>query len=370
MKYIGIVSYNIHCNFTNYGSALQSWALYTAIGKLGYNAKLIDYCPGILKKANVLNPIENMWDTNEEIKKDCEMSLPAIEINYKKFNNFYNTKFKKTKKTYDKNNFNLIKEDEDINKFVCGSDTIFCINEFGFDDGYYANYNIMKNNSFSYAASFGDATFDATSLETLKVLLKNFNSLGIRENLMIPFIQKNVTEKVRRVIDPTLLLEKEDYKILEEERTVEGKYILLYSRRKNDLMTKYAEQMAKEKNCKIVEISLQARNKEIREMAYDAGVGEFLSLIKNAEFVVTNSYHGMIFSVIYEKEFVIFSREQCNNKIEELLESFDLKDRLLITGEETYKKTIDYNQIKQNIKLFKKKSWDFLRENLENHKEG
>ena len=93
MKKIGIISYNINCNFTNYGSALQSWALSESIKKLGYMPILVDYCPDILKDKDPLNPMKNMWDTDEESRKMCELSLPAIKIKYKKFEDFYTNKF-------------------------------------------------------------------------------------------------------------------------------------------------------------------------------------------------------------------------------------------------------------------------------------
>jgi len=100
---------------------------------------------------------------------------------------------------------------------------------------------------------------------------------------------------------------------------------------------KFATELAKKNNWKIIEISLQAENAKKHKMFYEAGVEEFLSLVKNAEFVVTNSFHGMIFSVQFRKQFVIFSREQCDNKIEELIGLFGLSDRMLTEGNGEYR---------------------------------
>ena len=135
MKVFGVVSYNINCNFTNYGSALQSWALTQAIEKIGkgtFNAKLVDYCPRKLENLDPLNPFSNMWDKDEESRRMCELTLPAIKENYLKFDKFYSTRFKRTTKKYTDINFNDIVKDENIDGFVCGSDTIFCPDEFGF----------------------------------------------------------------------------------------------------------------------------------------------------------------------------------------------------------------------------------------------
>ena len=112
------------------------------------------------------------------------------------------------------------------------------------------------------------------------------------------------------MIDPTLLLEYEDYDVLASDRLVEEKYLLIYSRRYNSKMEDYAERMAKQNGWKIVEISLRATNAEKGHiMFYQAGVEEFLSLVKHAEFVVTNSFHGIILSAQFRRQFVIFSRE-------------------------------------------------------------
>ena len=96
MKTFAQISYNIHANFTNYGSALQSWALTQAIKKLGHKPVLVDYCPDCLKDKDPLNPMKNMWDTDEESRRMCELSLPAIRINYEKFERFYTEKFNRT----------------------------------------------------------------------------------------------------------------------------------------------------------------------------------------------------------------------------------------------------------------------------------
>ncbi len=171
--------------------------------------------------------------------------------------------------------------------------------------------------------------------------------------------------KVEEVIDPTLLLNSTEYEcITEKRRLVEGNYLLYYSRRYNPIIEEYVEKIAKEKGLKIVEISLRATNANKGHiMFYHAGVEEFLSLIKYASFVVTNSFHGMIFSVQFKKEFVIFSRALCDTKIIELLELFSLKDRMLVTGNETFS-PIDWNNVDSNIKSARAESLKFLKESL------
>lgn len=362
----GVVSYNIYCNFTNYGSALQSWALTQAIEKLGHNAKLVDYCPDILADKDPLDPYKNMWDKDEESLKMCKLSMPAIRINYEKFNRFYHGRFDITKKKYSSSNFNDIAADEGIDGFVCGSDTIFCPDEFGFDDGYYANYECMAGNSVSYAASFGDPHFTDEMYLILNERLHNFKAFGLRENLMIPYVKEHCSVPVQRVLDPTLLLTSENYDSIAEKRLCSEKYILLYSRRHNQQIVEFAENLAKQHGWKIIDISLRAVNAERgHKMFYEAGVEEFLSLVKYAEFVVTNSFHGMIFSVQYRRPFVVFSREQCDTKIAELLELFGLSDRMLFRNTENICRDINYDEVHKKIEKERIKSLQFLKMELD-----
>lgn len=361
MKRIGTVSYNIYCNFTNYGSALQTWALHQAIKKIeGFQPVLVDYCPDILADKDPLNPFSNMWDKDEESKRMCELTMPAIRENYQKFDDFYRIRFDRTSQKYTSCNFDGISK-EKLYGFVCGSDTIFCPDEFGVDDGYFANYVPMQGHSVAYAASFGDPTMTDKVSEQINERLKNFKAIGLRENLMIPYVKGQTDVPVQKVIDPTLLLTPEEYKPITEDRIIEEKYLLLYSRRYSPVMEEYAEKVAKENGWKIVEISLRATNADKGHiMFYQAGVVEFLSLVKNAEFVVTNSFHGMIFSVQMKKQFAGFSRDQCNSKIDELLTLFGLKDRLYVTGKEQYS-DIDYDAVHKRIAIERKYSVEFLK---------
>ena len=260
MKKIGTVSYNIYCNFTNYGSALQTWALHQAIKKIGgFQPVLVDYCPDILADMDPLNPFNNMWDKDGESRKMCELTLPAICENYKKFDDFYKMRFARTSQAYTSKNFDEIIQ-EQIDGFVCGSDTIFCPDEFGVDDGYFANYAPMKGHSIAYAASFGDPTLTKSISSQINERLRNFKAIGLREKMMIPYVMEQTPVPLQKVIDPTLLLTQDEYEPITEERIINDKYLLFYSRRYSPKMEAYAEQLAKENGWKIVEISLRATN--------------------------------------------------------------------------------------------------------------
>lgn len=368
MRTFGIVSCNTHVNFTNYGSALQSWALCRSVENLGYVAKLVDYCPQMMEERNILNPMKHMWDTDEDSRRNLELSMPAIRVNYHKFDTFYNRRFIKTEKTYFCKNYNDIVKDENIDGFICGSDTIFCIDEWnGFEDAYFAEYPCMKNGyAVSYAASFGDAHFNEETYKLLDQKLKNFKALGIRENKMIPYVKEHTNLPVFRTIDPTLLLEAKDYEEITAPIIEKEKYLLLYARRYNKKMFDYAEKVAAQNGWKVVDISLRAENAGKHRMAYDAGVEEFLSLVKHCEFMVTNSFHGLIFATQFRRPFVAFSRESGDSKIAELLSLFGLSDRLLVTGEEAFEANVDYDAVHSRIAPARIDSLNFLKLELDN----
>lgn len=361
MKRLGTISYNIYCNFTNYGSALQTWALHQAIKKAGHAPVLVDYCPDVLADKDPLNPFKNMWDQDTESKRMAELTLPAIRVNYEKFDRFYHERFMRTKKKYTSSNFDDILKDENLDGFVCGSDTIFCIDEFkGFDDGYYANYPAMKGRSVSYAASFGDSHFDEKSYSVLNKRLKNFRAIGIREKQMLEYVKTHAAVPCSRTVDPTLLLDSSEYDFITAPRQISGPYLLLYARRFDSGMEAYAEKIAEEKGLKIVEISLRATNAEKGHvMRYDAGVEEFLSLVKYSNYVVTNSFHGLIFAIQYKKPVVVFTREQADCKISELLQLMGMLGVKFSTGKEDYQ-NIDYEIVYRNLEAARLQSMDFL----------
>ena len=367
MKTFGIVSCNIHVNFTNYGSALQSWALCRSVENLGYIAKLVDYCPPMMENRYILNPMKHMWDTDEASRKNLDLSMPAIRINYHKFDTFYNRRFLKTKKSYTSKDYNKIVKEEIIDGFVCGSDTIFSIDEWdGFEDAYFAEYPCMKNGyAVSYAASFGDAHFDENTFEVLKKRLQNFKYIGVRENKMIPFIRENTPIPTSRTIDPTLLLMADGYKEIIAPKLENEKYLLLYARRYNKKMFDYADKLAERNGWKVIDISLRAENAGRHRMAYDAGVEEFLSLVKHSEYVVTNSFHAIIFATQFCRPFVAFSRDYGDSKIAELLELFGLSERLLVNGDEHVDESIDFRKVHDRIAPFRVDSLNFLKKELD-----
>lgn len=368
---LGIVTYtSLHCNFTNYGTVLQAWAMQQTLRKMeGIEPVLVDYCPVTMKEKDPLDPMKNMWDTNTEVRRLCEMSLPAILENFKKIYDFYHQRMAITQGEYDVDTFDDVQK-EGIERFLIGSDSIFDIVEFGLDNVYFANTNLMKGNSIAYAPSFQDSidNYKKDDLAALNKCLLNFKRFSLRENQLIPYVMDNVREDVQQVLDPTLLLAPEEYDLISGKAQTNEKYILYYSRRYNPQMESFVYKLAQQAGLKVVEISLRANNSDKAEMRYDAGVEEFLSLMKNSEYVVTNSYHCLIFAIQFSKSFFVFSREHCDRKIVELLQMVGLEDRYCKTSDIPQVEGIDYAYVRKVINRNKENSLAYLKEAVESLK--
>lgn len=377
---IGIISYtSLHCNFTNYGTVLQSWALSKAIDRVLKSIKdeadeeshevfLINYCPSAMREMNPLSPFEKMWDTEEEIREQAHRTLPAIKENLKKIEAFYRSKIHLTKREYDANSLDTIFEEEGITCFVVGSDSIWDIQEFGIDKVFFADTELMRNHSIAYAPSFQDSIEKYLKDDwekAKKMISSNFLSISLRDRHAASILQRQSGAVYPVVLDPTLLLLKEDYQEIECcENIPNSPYILYYSRRYNSQAEAMVEEIAKERNLKVIEISLRAQNTKKHQMRYDAGVEEFISLVKNAELVVTNSFHGVILSIIYRRDFYAYSREHCYSKITELLDSLGLSDRFVSDFNKYEEREIDYVQVYERLSSFRTFSLSYLQNAL------
>ena len=219
----------------------------------------------------------------------------------------------------------------------------------------------------AYAARYGDYDMPDSDIPELRKRLANFNAIALRENEHKAAVEHLVSAPVFKVIDPTLLLPSEQYETITVEPEQAEPYLLLYSRRGNDSMQQFAERYAAENHLRVIEISLNARNAEKHTMRYDAGVEEFLGLVKNASIVITNSFHGMIFAVQFRRPFYIFSRKLCNNKIEEVLDLFGITDRMLTSGHEPEAAPIDYDAVHNRIGKAREESLRILRDEITTH---
>lgn len=334
---VGILTFH---DAHNYGAVLQAFALKKYIQKLGYEVKIINYHHETIPDGFPRYNNEQRWD---------------------KFNAFIKDLIDNEEKVY-------TKEEEleklDIDFWICGSDQIWNTEiTRGFNKGFFLDFT-TKGKKISYAVSMGIPNLPEEQEEQFKASLQQIDEISVREESLKKYVEKFVNKKVETTLDPTLLLDECDYDDLILEN-VYGEYILIYALGPDERLTTIANRLAKQKGLKIIELNDKKKEDYFCEQVSEAGPQEFLTLIKNARAIVTNSFHGTIFSIIFKKEFYTITRLNRNSRMETILEIVDMKDRLIDKIEELDKiKDQDFEKAYKRLNMEKKKSKDFLRISL------
>lgn len=293
----------------NYGSCLQAFSLNLALKKLGLNPTLIRYIPfsnggGAKKKHGQLYKLLHrpLWNTL------------SLLINYKSitrqkaaFNHFRNTQFVFTNESYGaKSNRTGLNDKYDV--FVCGSDMMWC-ETFEKDWEQYFLQFASKEKRISYAPSFGVNKISDLNFERCGEYLKGFNSscLSCRDTSGVEMIEKDFGLKAHHAVDPTMLLSKNEWcSLLPDDKLINKPYVLLYlfggyeGNRKNIF-----EQVKKWGIGDIKAIDINSKYK----IKTTIGPFEYVRLFRDASYVITDTFHGLMFSLIFEKPFVLLTRE-------------------------------------------------------------
>ena len=357
------------CTYTNFGTYLQAYALQNYISSLGYEVKILDDSSIIpipkTLKYRFLHPIK---DRIKSLLKPSFRKLNQQDIRskglYKSFRDDY--------LVLDKYIHPLQDLDKKYDIYVCGSDQIW--SPIGFDtdenkDFYFASFS--KNRKIAYAPSIGVSKIPEEYKNHYRKLLSSFSSLSSRENNGVNELAHITNKSVEHVVDPTLLLSKEQWADLLVKDVGNGltteRYVLLYLLTYNLSYIQEAIAFAKRNNLELKVIhSIGVSMDDLR--TEDAGPIEFIKLIKNASFIFTDSFHGTIFSIIFEKQFITFKRfkdedkNSQNSRVYDLLNQLDLTDRL--KGEEMYVQdkynSIDYVKVNTTLESFIQSSKNYL----------
>lgn len=215
-------------------------------------------------------------------------------------------------------------------------------------------HNMIK---VAYAASFGTDVWEYSHAQTVNCasLIKYFNAISVREKSGIDLCKKYLNADVSHVLDPTLLLTKEDYTNL----------CCSIAKRKKLFIMAYILDLNEEKLKVIKDVS---KNKGIPYLIVEAesqllegdSVEKWLSYFRDASFVLTDSFHGTIFSILFQKEFLVFrNKSRGNSRFDSLLSVFNLNDRIYCDNRINIKK-IDWTEVDKIMDIEKNKSLNFL----------
>ena len=385
MKKVGIVS----CYFkNNYGSMLQAYATQKVLDNMNLENETFNISKNIDFKNGKKKYYKSQLFNYSFIKSKFGMIWLKI---YRKINKKLNSNIKMREKTYEefRKEFNLTKPyytykelKEASSKYstiLVGSDQLWLpVNVVA--DYYTLNWVEENINKVSYSTSFGVSQIPDKYKSLYKKFLERINYISVRENSGCKLVNDLVGRKATLVCDPTMLLNKDEWlEIQEIKPIISEKYILCYFLGKNIEHRKFAERLRKKTGYKIVSLNhgdeyVKYSDKFADIIPYDIGPKEFLNLIRNAEYVCTDSFHGTVFSLINNVKFFTFerynsknSKVSTNSRIYSLLDLMGLKNRIL-KGTEKIDDVINYEmnfeEINNKLESFRDKSKKFLKEAL------
>lgn len=338
----------------NYGAVLQAYALQAAV-----HNKYPDVEIGVLDYRN--NKIEAnrklfRVSKNKRLKQNLYL-LMSVPLRAKKVRSF---------DAFLHKNINLISDAQvqkaSIDKFIVGSDQVWNFELSGNDTTYMLDFVSDKKKKYSYAASIGKWDIDASEQEAIK-LLTDFSKISVREQSASDFIGKQIGQDITTVVDPVFLLNKEAWMKIESIPAVRYEnYIFVYGfGNEEKTMIAVAKEFAQKYDAKI--IMLKDTLHKYDDVTVVSGIRpeEFVWLIDHARMVITNSFHGTSFSVIFNKEFLSIPNIGKGSRIRELLEKFGLTTRLYCgENSSTVQNEVDWNAVNEKVLTEVCASYEFL----------
>ena len=312
---IGIITQPL---LNNYGGILQNYALQEVLRNLGHNPITIDYIP----KTPLWNFFKSIIKTFilRVVGKNISFSLNRKFWGDRKeiFSLFVNKYISKTKSVF---NYRNIKKLDDFDMFIVGSDQIWrpkfipYIEKDVFLD--FCKYD-KKLKRVAYAISFGSNQweFSPEQTEICSMLAKKFDAISVREESGVNLCKEHFGVDATWVLDPTLLLARKDYDLLCKEIPVEKGSLVAYVLDMNDSIYSMCVSVAKE------------RSLSLKIMSADAGaektIPEWLAMFRDASYVVTDSFHGTVLSIIFGKEFkCLYNKKRGSARFDSLLKLYE-----------------------------------------------
>lgn len=370
--------------WNNYGALLQAWALQRVISKAGYEV-VTDRFP---------KRFPSFWANNIDRAKRIVAHYLLGRKSVNPFPFYPSERDWKTisenTETFVQNNIstidffegNVFPSESNIAKFdtfIVGSDQVWR-DSYGRVESYFCDFAKGKNKKqISYAASFGLSSwqFDAKRTENLVRLATDFQAISVREDDAVALCDKYLKKEALNVLDPTLLLNSEDYDRLIEKADLsesEGDmmvYILDKNQEKQDLIDKVSRKLNLKAFTVMPDKVLGKDTRRCDSRCVYPKVEKWLKGFKDSKFVLTDSFHGMVFAIIYRKPFaVIANKKRGVSRFTSLLSSLGLEDRLFFESAamnlESVAMNLDFDKAERRLFEMKTLSLQFLISNLEN----
>ncbi len=375
MKRVLILSQPLHCN---YGGLLQAFALQKVVKNLGFEV----VTNSTLLKSKRRLSVKKIYNFSlRKAKEVAKIILGYNRLTPQKFKIISQNTQKFIDKYINTENIDTITE-EQINRFdifIVGSDQVFR-KQYSPVTAYFleALKDINDKIKLAYAASFGTddlSEWSQEEIEICKTLAPKFKAISVREDSGVEIFKNFFNTKAVQVLDPTLLLEKEDYlkTIDEEDSAIKVNVLMCYVLDKTPEKTHIINQIKNRTGLNLLEImpeeTFNKNTKDITKCIYPS-VSKWLAGFRDASFVITDSFHGTVFSIIFNKPFVcIANKERGLSRFTSLLKIFGLENRLIYSTDGLSEKLvdgIDFERVNAIKHIWQKKSFEFLKDNLNN----
>ncbi|GGH30733.1 polysaccharide pyruvyl transferase family protein [Sphingobacterium alkalisoli] len=355
---IGILTFH---RAHNYGAVLQLFGLYKYLESKGHSVSVLDYWPtyregqySLVSTKIYKDPAKDIKSKTAYIVKDGVTFFEKF-IKWKKFQNFI--------KDFQHINFDQVSSDTlKLDVIFFGSDQIWRHNNFGFDSKYFGAFDTSAI-KVSYAASMGIENVSEEANSELRNLVRNIDSISVRESTLEKKLKDLGVSDVLQVLDPVFLLHRRQWIEFfpEIERRNKRKYLLFYNLL-NDLQSKKrAIQLCKENSWRFVEIHGDVKPfRWIMGVKTTTGPVDFLKLVNNAEFVVTSSFHGVAFSILFNKQFLACGFGANSSRVKSLLNLLMINDRHLDENSDFKDVEIEYSLVNNRIDELVFKSKNFI----------
>lgn len=333
----------------NYGAIFQTLALQTILKKFG-DAAVLDF--DMKNKNNSLSLRSFVYKLAEKKKAQVLQSFLKKNVRF-------------TPKV--KNVSDIQRVCKDCNNIIVGSDQVWAKDIVkDYFDIYTLNFELNSNtNKISYAASIGKENIDSNAIDSLTKSLSNYKSISVREENAKKMLEKHGVRHVEVTLDPTLLLKAEEWDKYSIENNKYSNYIFVYMLEINESIINSVKELRDKTNMKIICLNNKNHFGENTVCLPFCSPGMFLSLVKNANYVITNSFHGTCFSIVYNKRFGVHLHTTKSVRQRELLDKLGLNCAIINND---ISKIIDtnYNYEKVNDKLdeLRNKSISFIEKSL------
>ena len=358
MKKVGIITFH---RAKNYGAMLQAYALQETL-KNRYDTLIVDYrCPEIEAKYYAKKTLKKKGKDFLKIFFQTNYILGVNKKN-KSFDYFLKN-YLNTSQPYD--NQNISKANSEFDIFIAGSDQIWNPVIFdGIDPIFFLNFS-NESRKISISSSAGSYIFSQNEMKDVN----SFCTVLTREEEGKKLLKSIVVKsEIATVCDPVFLLDKKQWEsklALDRIEGIKRKYILLYFVAKQRDSIEFARKIARERQLELVYININAEKNIPSDFTNIIGIGpiEFLSLIRNAEIIITTSFHAMAFSLIFNKDFYY---ELCkdgsnnNSRLVNLANICGVGNREIINQEQGEASEIDWKKVNDRIEQYAEESSEIL----------